>query len=385
MNIQLTTKYTLQAANHSISILNFIEEYNNVTVSNALRFQYKYNNIDKKLRTKSELDNLCVKLFNSYKQTFFTNYKQKTLLHDIIDVLLDFSPTLGQKLTNDLRKLEDQYNRERINHKLENLNNRLDNRFGNINNNLGNMRNVVEDVNNRIENIINQLERLTNTKLQKSKTIYNDTQNVHTTEINNSVKIATKKLIDWYENYCNQIDKTNQIIHNFNDIKNYILSKTKEVDKTDLENVFNRIENDISTFNINITLKQVFIALFTWIQNNEHKLELENILIHELLEAYGYCASGHLSRMINVLQGFSLDFEIKISTYDQCNSVVTNYVNKKLQETTNEEIHDGMLTKSDKYINFIHSIINSKIDEWKTEYGDEFINCIDKVLSKFVE
>lgn len=333
MNIQITKNYTLQGSNHSITILNFIHEYNNVTITNALRFQYKYNNIDRKLKTKSELDNLCLMLFN----------ENKIPRHEIIDILLDYSPNFGRELTNRLREIE----------RIERL-----------------------EYENRINNIQN------NKKIKN--TIYSDSQNVHDKNINDSVKKSTIKLIEWYNNQ----DFENHILNifqSFEEIKKYILNKnTNKIYFSKLTNALNRIETDISTFNINITLKELFIALFIYIQLHEYKTELENILFNELIESDGYCSTGYLARLINVLQGFTDDFEIKISDFDQCNAVVTNYLNKKLQENTDDEIYDGILTKSEKYINFIQNSIASNINIWKSEYGDTFIKNIDKVVAKFI-
>jgi uncharacterized protein with HEPN domain len=326
MNIQLINGFTNQGINHSISILNFPNDYNHITVMNAVKYQYMYGNRNRCCKSKMELELFCVKLFNDNKNIKSRRY----ICLDIIDILFEFNQSVVNRLVEELRNIE----RNEIN-------------------------NIVVPV--MFKN--------------KIKTVYNDSQNVHTSEINNSVKNSVIKLLSWYKNFRNNGFKE------FDEIKNYFI---ENYDNINIRNVLKRIENDISSFNIEITLKDVFVALYNWILLNDNKNELEKILLDEMYEMDGYCATGHLSRMINVTQGFSEDFCVNISIKEQCNAVVSNYLNKKLQESGDNEILDGIMYKSEKYLNFIEKCIVEKIDEWKIEYGDEFINNISIVVSKFV-
>jgi hypothetical protein len=327
MNIQLINGFTNQGINHSISILNFPNDYNHITVMNALKYQYMYGSRNRCCKSKMELELFCVKLFNDNK-----NIKSKRYIClDIIDILLEFNHLVGNRLIQELRNIE--------------------------RNEISNNRVVPQVIKNKV------------------KTVYDDSQNVHTSEINNSVKNSVIKLLSWYKNFKNNGFKE------FDEIKNYFI---ENYDNIKICNVLKRIENDISTFNIEITLKDVFVALYNWILLNTNKDELEKILLDEMCEMDGYCATGHLSRMINVTQGFSEDFCVNISIKEQCNAVVSNYLNKKLQESDDNEIIDGIMYKSEKYLNFIEKCIFEKIDEWKVEYGQEFIDNINIIVSKFV-
>jgi hypothetical protein len=283
-----------------------------------------------------ELELFCVKLFNESKNIRDKRY----VCLDIIDILLEYNVRVGERLVNELRSIE------RI--EVNNLN----------------RRNII---------VTENVEVL---KPKIIRTIYDDSQNVHTTEINNSVKECVKKLMSWYNEY-----RLNNIVKTFEEIKNYFL--TKYVDEI-IISVLDRIAKDISTFNIDISLKEVFVCLNNWIIINENREELERILVDEMFAMNGYCATGYLSRMINVLQGFSEDFMIKISIKEQCNSVVSNYLNKKLSECDDNEVIDGMILKGDKYIDFVRECISGKIDEWINEYGLEFGDNINIVVSKFI-
>lgn len=318
MNLQLTSGYSRQALNHSISILNFPNDYTHIMLMNAIKYQYLYGHKDRYCKTKQELNNYCIRMFNENVY----NKNKRYICLDIIDILIEFSPDNGHRLTNELRTVE--------------------------------------------RNERNQI-----TEKIKVNTIYKDTQNVHSGNINDSVKKSCVKLMEWYRSNINNVS--------FEEIK-------KEVFKENIiiKNVLERIETDISTFNIGFTLKDIFVSLYNWIIKNTNKEELLKILMYEMNEMHGYCATGHLSRLINVLQGFSEDFVINISNYDQCNAVVSNYLNKKLSECEDYDIIEGMTTKGDKYIQFIQNCISNKKEEWKNDYGDEFILNIDKVVNKFI-
>jgi len=205
------------------------------------------------------------------------------------------------------------------------------------------------------------------------KTIYSDRQNVHSSSINSTVKNAAKLLVDKYYT-------TN---YNIEDIKNLLIEK---YNNDTISKVLNRISVDISNFNINISLGQVFISLWNWIhlrENFDEISELEKILIEEIIYMNEMCASGHLSRLINVTQGFSDEFSINISVMDQCNAVIRYYLNKRLEQCTDEKVIDGMITRDKHYINFIQTCIDEKIDYFRTEYGDEFIQNLESVVSNF--
>jgi hypothetical protein len=103
-----------------------------------------------------------------------------------------------------------------------------------------------------------------------------------------------------------------------------------------------------------------------------------------MVDMHGQCATGHLSRLLNVIQGFSDDFNIRISIKEQCNAVVRTYLNKKLQESNNEEIHDGLISKSSIFLKFIDDCIEEKIQEWTTVYGLEFIENLTEVKNTYI-
>lgn len=59
-----------------------------------------------------------------------------------------------------------------------------------------------------------------------------------------------------------------------------------------------------------IGMIDAFIVVWLTILENPHREELENRLFEELREMKGLCTTGHIARLINVLQGFVEDENI---------------------------------------------------------------------------
>jgi|UniRef100_A0A6C0D189 hypothetical protein len=329
MNIQLTAKYNKQSLFHAISIYNFSQHESISNILKAVRFLYQYRHHESRLcPSLQQLNNKLIELFNTYKNS--ENYE----IHEIIDIIIEYVPN-GRQYLDELRRIQTENSRQQ-------------------------------------RELAQQIQRQTTYK-NIDKTIYSDRQNVHASSINNTVKNAAKLLVDKYYNN----------IYNIEDIKKLLIEK---YNNDSISKVLDRISGDIANFNINISLRQVFISLWNWIHIT-HDLqeisELERILVDEITDMNEMCASGHLSRLINVTQGFTDEFIINISNMDQCNAVIRYYLNKRLEECTDEKVIDGMITRDEYYLNFIQTCIDEKIDYFRTEYGDEFIQNLKSVVSKF--
>ena len=85
----------------------------------------------------------------------------------------------------------------------------------------------------------------------------------------------------------------------------------------------NRIYIDRSLY-LGSTLSIIFVKTWSYIQENEFKLEMIKRLLEELEEMSGTCASGFLSRLVNCLSGFG-DLQITISIEDQ---LIANFIGR---------------------------------------------------------
>jgi len=215
------------------------------------------------------------------------------------------------------------------------------------------------------------------------KTVYQDSQNVHNNHINKSVLGIAKNLIDKYK--VSQ-DIADDYIQN---IREYFTTRFPE--KVDLiSDSIEYFSTSISTFDSetdNFSLQSVFISVFLFILESDEKYteELNTRFIEELQEMKSSCTTGHLARLVNVIQGYTEDpdLTLTISQKDQYKSVVVTYLTKKLQECNNENIMSGIVddTHKDVYISFIRQCVAEKLLEWKRDYKD--LNELCSIVNKF--
>ena len=146
------------------------------------------------------------------------------------------------------------------------------------------------------------------------------------------------------------------------------------------------IKNSIAIFgDRRISLRQAFIALCYWIADHSECNALELRLIEEFTEMKEMCTTGHIARLMNVIQGFTEDENlcIRISGNDQCVAVVKSYLTKSLEECKDDEILDGLLTGSEKYKEFLREKISEKLLEWSKSYGKEMLDRIATTVNLF--
>ena len=228
----------------------------------------------------------------------------------------------------------------------------------------------------RIENEIHAREHQQQPQIQQPnlllttghvvKTIYQDSQNVHTSDINNSVLNASINLISLvkFENY--DIEFIMKEI-----FSNPVNSK---YDREKIKNAIAKIYINTSRFSLNnntFTLHDVFASLWTYILSHKHKQELIIRLLEELEEMYNYCSTGYLSRLINVIQGFTdehteLEITVLLSTYIK--GKVFNILDKYFKNLNDTDIFEIQFRKN--FLNMVKTEINQNIQELYDEHGN---------------
>lgn len=137
----------------------------------------------------------------------------------------------------------------------------------------------------------------------KEKTIYTNSQNVHSKGIQDSAIASLKNLASYHHpdanldqiyelilvKLCDNIEKREKVIKS---LKRIVMDSTK-----------------INALSINQILSIVWKEIE---RQKKHKEELENRLIEELYEADDTCTSGFFTRFINVLVGYSPLVKIEI-------------------------------------------------------------------------
>lgn len=214
----------------------------------------------------------------------------------------------------------------------------------------------------------------------KITNIYNNRQNVHIKEIEESVLEALEFLqtfdimkINGQNISLEYIEK--QILNDISLSENHV---------TLLKSSFNRIMMDKAIYSkYNCGLSCILIKIWTFLSGHKSEKEMKKRLIEELLEMSGTCSSGFASRLVNTISGFA-DFNFKISWEDQIVANFTGRLNSKIRDMDNLTLQEKILTEmaisSDNYEkrkNFLKffrktmcSIREEMYDEFKTYISD---------------
>lgn len=221
-------------------------------------------------------------------------------------------------------------------------------------------------LNNRVErgnemlDILRGFIRVTDAK--DIKTVYDDSQNVHDARVNESVLTASHRLIELFSE--TDFDRKE------------ILETLQDIDQscTDVVNdVIDRIEIDTARFSHGddrFSLYNVFSNLWVFITRHKQQDELKTRLLEELNEMHSYCSTGHLSRLINVIQGYTEDPKlcIKISEQSQIKAVVSVILEKILSNAP-EDVMDSMIGDQTLFAQFIVNEVNKKLPKLMEEYA----------------
>jgi hypothetical protein len=129
--------------------------------------------------------------------------------------------------------------------------------------------------------------------VKEKKTLYTDEQNVH--EI-----VYQKALVDLVEKVKDTVDKypIDEVLHHL---------RTQQRD--DACESLERIVLDTAMYHGH-TMARILQCVYAYIQGSPNKVELENRFIEELLEMRGWCSTGHVVRLLNILSGFDESIQL---------------------------------------------------------------------------
>lgn len=195
--------------------------------------------------------------------------------------------------------------------------------------------------------------------------IVDDSQNVHASDINNSNLRISVKLIELYG--CQDIDMMK--------VKSQLLEFFPDKED-DIAKVLERITIDTSRFTLeqnSFSLYNLFCALWSFIQRvTTNKDELVKRLGEEMIQSSGYCATGHLGRLVSVIQGFTEnpDLQMTISVYQYMKIVIPRILDKSLEDASEDVLDSIIDTCKAPFIDHILCVMNKgKIEELKSKYG----------------
>lgn len=182
--------------------------------------------------------------------------------------------------------------------------------------------------------------------------IAGDKQNVHNTYINKNVKRVAK-----------------QLVHDFPAVRTYTNPLLNiATNKNELKIIKNIIKSTV-TFGIDITLLQLLQAVYLWIQSQAKDIrpELFTRLREEINDMTNVCSTGHMARLVNVVQGFC-DQQYDLSQYKDIYVNIKHALNEFIQTVSPEDLLD----KTDIFIESRTTFLTKRLTEWRVSYPDEY-------------
>ena len=204
-------------------------------------------------------------------------------------------------------------------------------------NNFGYNNNPIEEIDIRITRFIDRMYNYNNHGL------FSDSQNVHSS----SIQQSTNKSI-------NNLMKDIISVPKEDLIKELILLNPKC-----LEQLIEYLEvKDVHSILL-INFEDLFLRVFQRIILSEHKTELLIRLDDEMSDSMCKCFTGRLTRLVNVLVGFSEDIEINISGSERISAIILSVLSGSAIGEMTDELKEICITKLKEA-----GIEKSEIEKW---------------------
>jgi hypothetical protein len=97
---------------------------------------------------------------------------------------------------------------------------------------------------------------------------------------------------------------------------------------------------------IGITFNELLLNVISLIANHEHKNEILNVLNIEIEDTECKCFTGRMSRLVNCLNGYDENVQIKIANNEQIANVILQIKNKygdnieTIKDKVNEQLNE---------------------------------------------
>lgn len=210
-----------------------------------------------------------------------------------------------------------------------------------------------------IDQIINFIPNTPTPSSKDFKNIFKDNQNVHNSNINDSVLKAARKIIN---------DNPVSSFINYELPDGYLNKKdTKKVNIS-----LHRIYTDDIEFRDGVKLINLFQSILIFIEKHKYKDELNTRLIQELIEMSNLCVTGHLDRLVSVVQGFDNEkYKITMSIYDEMYSKITHEIQKNIENYEYKDvIIEDMTYNNRTYIEYLLLFVSTHKDSYYKEYSE---------------
>jgi hypothetical protein len=346
MLTQLNNVYTQNGARLANDCFNFQREYEAKSVIHSLTYLLKFNDKCKIfIRNTPDTQQILRRITETFESVYTSHqYQYMDILHNLADIYLTYSglDTLIDRLST-IQYLEETIERNR-------------------------------------EPILQQLAQpIPIIRQSQPRKFHEDSQNVHNKDFNISVLTCAKHLKKMF----NPSNSLKLYENDYNSISDSISNYCSQVTIT---RVFDRIKSDPSTFNIGCTLEDVLLYVWMFIQasNTSDIDELYKRLGEEFTGMVGLCATGHLARLVNTIQGFTTDTDlmVTISPTERISKIIKSLFENHIMNAP-EEVINGMTEQTDIYKNYILSFRRENIQEWIRKHGPESLHITRKIIIEY--
>ena len=219
---------------------------------------------------------------------------------------------------------------------------------------------------------LRRIEHVLNRQFEHD-TVYGDTQNVHTSTLNDSVLKA-----------CVRLMELEPPVGFDPDLVREILCQLSPDSTSDIATVIERVEIDTSRFKSEgnlFGLYDVFSSLWSFVSKHEHCQLLYLRLIEEITSMSRFCTTGHVSRFINVIQGYIDDdaLAIRISDEQQIKAVLSAYIDKGLASADESILNSVVSNNPTLFYDFVQNRVNQLLPTLLEEYETDHTQVIKAV------
>jgi hypothetical protein len=172
------------------------------------------------------------------------------------------------------------------------------------------------------------------------RTLYDNAQNVHTKDVEDSVKDA----LEFLQTFSVMIHDGVPIDIGYVEKAITVLAVDRQ-GRDKIQISLNRIVMDRALYSkYNCTLSLILLHVWTYISGHKYENEMKKRLLEELEEMAGTCSSGFAGRLINTISGFG-DFTMRISWRDQITGNLTARINKKIQDMDDLRLQEKVMNE----------------------------------------
>lgn len=118
-----------------------------------------------------------------------------------------------------------------------------------------------------------------------------------------------------------------------------------------LDPFFDKIEQQKTYRNIDIL--DLFASIYSYISQHKYKDELMKRMYQEIKESLGTCVTGHVNRLLNVVNGFG-DFAISLGCYEYEKAKLYSFLNKHIDIINIDKINEQVQTIINSYKELEH-------------------------------